>query len=131
MSQENVEIVRATFDAWNAGRMDVVREFYDPDIVVRTGENWLEPGPFVGREAVMRQFNQLRETFESDSLELVSDFVDIGDRVAVRWEWRPSGRGPQISPAWTTVYTVRNGKILDIHYFEDHAEALGAIGLKE
>ena len=29
----------------------------------------------------------------------------------------------------TTIQTVRNGKILDIVYFWDHAEALEAVGL--
>ena len=35
MSQENVEIVRAAFEAWNAGDMDALRELYDPDVIVR------------------------------------------------------------------------------------------------
>jgi triphosphoribosyl-dephospho-CoA synthetase len=34
MSQENVEIVRAAFEAWNAGNMDAVRELHDPDVIV-------------------------------------------------------------------------------------------------
>ena len=54
MSQENVEVVRAAFEAWNAGDMDAFREMYDPDAIVRMLEDWPEPGPFVGREAVMR-----------------------------------------------------------------------------
>ena len=45
MSQENVEIVRALFEAYNAADMDAVREFYDPDVIVRTVEDWPEPGP--------------------------------------------------------------------------------------
>ena len=42
--------------------MDALRELYDPDVIVRMPEDWPEPGPFVGREAVMRQLEQLRET---------------------------------------------------------------------
>ena len=52
MSQENVKVVRAVFEAWNAGDMDAVRELYDPDVIVRYPEGVPEPGPFVGREAV-------------------------------------------------------------------------------
>ena len=54
MSQENVEIVRATFEAWNAGDMDAFRELQDPDVIARAPEGWPEPGPFVGRERLMR-----------------------------------------------------------------------------
>ena len=38
-----------------------------PTSIVRTPEDWPEPGPFVGREAVMRQFEQLRETWDADA----------------------------------------------------------------
>jgi ketosteroid isomerase-like protein len=61
MSQENVEIVRATFEAWNAGDMDALREPCDPDVLTRTPEGCPEPGPFVGRDATMRWFEQLRD----------------------------------------------------------------------
>ena len=54
MSQENVEIVRAFFETWNAGDMDAFRELYDPDVIVRTAEGWPESGPYVGRESYMR-----------------------------------------------------------------------------
>ena len=67
MSQENVEIVKATFDAWNAGDMEAVRELYDSDVYMRPPQGWPEPGPFVGREAVIRQFEQNRETFDADT----------------------------------------------------------------
>ena len=81
MSQENVEVARAFFQAWNAGNMDALRELLDPDAIARPPEGWPEPGPFVGREAVMRQFEQLRETWDTDTFELISDFIDVGDRV--------------------------------------------------
>ena len=32
----------------------------------------------------MREFEQLRETWDYDTQELVSDFIDVGDRVVVR-----------------------------------------------
>jgi ketosteroid isomerase-like protein len=35
MSQENVRIARAAFEAWNAGDMDAFQELYDPDVIVR------------------------------------------------------------------------------------------------
>jgi ketosteroid isomerase-like protein len=68
MSQENVEVVRALFEAWNAAGMDALRELYDPDVIVRSAEGWPEPGPFVGREAVMRWYEQLRETWDAEPL---------------------------------------------------------------
>jgi ketosteroid isomerase-like protein len=83
MSQENVEIVRAVFEAWNARDMDAIRELYDSDaIIARALEGWPEPGPIVGREAIMQVFEQLRETWDRDTLERVS-LSNAGDRVVV------------------------------------------------
>jgi uncharacterized protein len=124
MSQENVEVVRAGFEAWNAGDMDALREVYDPDVIWRAPPDWPEPGPYVGREAVMRQFEQLRETWDADAFELISDFIDVGDRVAVRIIWRSTGRGPEFDIEMTTVQTVRKGKVFRVEQFWDHAEAL-------
>src|SRR5207237_8257120 len=80
-----------------AGDMDALRELYDPDVIMRAIEGWPEPGPYIGREAVMRWLAQLRETWDADTLELTSDFIAAGDRVAVRQIWHGAGRGPGIA----------------------------------
>jgi ketosteroid isomerase-like protein len=124
-----VEIVRAGFEAWNAGDMDALRESFDPGIIWRPPEGWPEPGPFAGREAVMHQLEQLRETWDADALELISDFIHAADRVAVRLIWRGVGHGPESNMEMTGVYTVRKGRIFGIELFWGHAEALETMGL--
>ena len=131
MSQENVEVVRAANEAWNAGDMDALRELYDPEIVVRAPEGWPEPGPLVGTEAVIRQWERQREAWDAQTLESISDFRHAGDRVAVRHVWHGTGHGPAAAVEVTALNTVRRGKILAIEFFWDHAEALEALGLSE
>jgi ketosteroid isomerase-like protein len=131
MSQENVEIVRAAYEAWNARDMEAFRELHDPDtIVVRGLEGWPEPGPFVGRDTVMRLFEELRRTWDEDTLEQIS-LIDAGDRVVSRHSWHGIGRGPDLNMDQTVVFTLRNGRIFLYEYFWDHAEALEALGLSE
>ena len=131
MSQETVEHMKAAFDAWNAGDMDALREIHDPDAILRMPEGWPEPGPFLGREAVMRQFEQLRETFDDDAFELISDFIEVGDRVAVRFIWRGAGHGPEANLDSAQVATVRKGRIFYQEFFWHYAEALETLGLSE
>jgi ketosteroid isomerase-like protein len=131
MSQENVQIVRKLIEAWNAGDMDAFRELYDPEIIMRPPERWPEPGPFLGREAVMREWHQTRETWDGDTVEPISDFIDAGDRVVVRQVWRGIGQGPESNIETTQVTTVRKGRIILQEFFWDHAEALEAAGLRE
>ena len=79
----------------------------------------------------MRQLEQLRETWDADALELISDFIHAADRVAVRLIWRGVGHGPESNMEMTGVYTVRKGRIFGIELFWDHAEALETLGLSE
>jgi ketosteroid isomerase-like protein len=131
MSQESVEVVRAVFEAWNAGDMDAFRELFHRDVVMRISEGWPEPGPFLGREAVMRQLEQMPETWDADALEPISDFIDAADRVVVRFIWRSAGHGPEVNLAATGVFTVREGRIPWPGVHLDHAEALEAVRLRE
>ena len=79
----------------------------------------------------MRQWHQMREVFEVDTLETISDFADVGDRVAVRVIWHAAGRGPVANLEMTDVFTLRKGKIFGIDVCWNHAEALEALGLSE
>jgi ketosteroid isomerase-like protein len=132
MSQKNVEVVRSGFEAVNAGDWEAVRETLDPDVVIgRELEGWPEPGPVVGRDAVMSQWERVREPFgDAVTLEPVS-IIDAGDRVVARQIAHGVGRGPAVHLEFTTVTTFRNGRSILIDYFWDYAEALEAVGLSE
>jgi ketosteroid isomerase-like protein len=84
----------------------------------------------VGREAVIRQWEQFRETWDADSLEPIS-FIDAGDRVVVRQIWRGLGHGPDLNMEVTTVTTLRKGKTILLEFFWNHAEALETLGLSD
>ena len=93
MSQENVEIVRASYEAWNAGDMDAYRELYDPDAVVAP------PGGLAGAGAVLRSGGghalvcALRETWDADTAETISDFIDAARPSRREVDWHGAGQG--------------------------------------
>ena len=44
----------------------------------------------------MREYEQLRQTWDGrDTSEPIGDFIDVGDRVAMRFIWRGAGQGPE------------------------------------
>jgi ketosteroid isomerase-like protein len=87
MSEENVEVVRRSFDAWNEGDVDAVRRCYTPDVSIETGIT--EFGrTFEGDDPIGRWAAEIRETwavvhfeleriFESDDV-VVSFYRAIG-----------------------------------------------------
>jgi ketosteroid isomerase-like protein len=132
MSRQNLEIVKGVFAAWNAGDMAAYREVLDPEVILRSLQNWPEQGPWVGPDAAMRQFEHVRDTWDSDTVDPITEFVDIADQVVVRWAWHTTGgHGPDTGLELTSIYTVRRGKVVMIEFFWDHAEALEAVGLSE
>ncbi|MGH2926112.1 MAG: nuclear transport factor 2 family protein [Solirubrobacterales bacterium] len=85
----------------------------------------------MGRDAVMTYFKQLRETWDADTFEPIGEFIDVGDRVAVRVIWRGVGQGPEMRTEFTIVYTLREGRTFYQEHFWDHAEALKSLGIAE
>ena len=129
MSQENVEIVRRGIEAWNRGDMDAFRELHDPDAVLRPVSDWPEQGPFVGRTTLMRFAEQLRDTWDADTMEAIS-ITEVGDRVVFRYVWHGAGHGPDANLEMTDLLTLRKGRIWEHELFWDQAEALEAAGLR-
>ena len=109
MSQENVEIVKGRVER---GTRETWMPFAsaDPDVILRPTEGWPEPGPYWGGEAVMR-FRAVRDTWDADALEPISDFIDGADRVVVRFGLaRPQARGPESNIELTCAYAVARAK---------------------
>jgi ketosteroid isomerase-like protein len=78
----------------------------------------------------MRWYAQLREAFDIDALEQIS-YTDAADRVLLQFIWHGMGRGPEANLESTGVFTVRDGRVVLVEFFWDHAEALEAAGLSE
>jgi len=131
MSQENVEVVRAGMDAWNARDMDAMRVSYAEDVVTWPPTGWPEAGPFVGRDIVIGQWERMRDSWNDDEIEMLADYIDAADRVAVRMVWREKGHSPGAEAEATGIFTIRDGKIRVAEFFWDHAEALETLGLSE
>jgi ketosteroid isomerase-like protein len=132
VSQENVEIVMAWQAAWNRTDWDAIEQCFAADCEVYAPEGFLESGPFKGWLSVRREFERLKESWESERVE-VDELRDLGERVLARWRWVTVGKrsGVASEVEVTTVSSLREGKIIRVDYFLDRTEALEAVGLRE
>src|SRR5437867_4214644 len=81
MSQENMEIVRAAFEAWNRGDLERVQKYLSPEWEWHPAR--LFPGTdavYRGKEGYTRFWKTFREPWESIHVE-VERIEDLGDRV--------------------------------------------------
>ena len=51
--------------------------------------------------------------------------------VTIRFRGRGRSSGAEVETSFHEVYTLRDGKVLRIHEYEDRADALAAVGLTE
>jgi ketosteroid isomerase-like protein len=135
MSEQNVEIVRAAWEAWERRDMEALFGFYDPEIVWdHTGYPASELAAlYHGHDGVRRFFREWITPFESYYAH-AEEIIDAGDAVLVRC--RQGGRGKQSAvevemPPYWQAYRLRDGRIARIEVYADHAEALKAVGLEE
>jgi ketosteroid isomerase-like protein len=133
MSQENVEVVRRTLELWNQDDWEALAACYDPQVVTIAPRGWPEASDRRGWEETREQFERLKDSWSMERTE-VDEIRDLGeDRVLARFRWLVSGRtsGIPAETPFTSLSTLREGKIIRIEFFLDHAEALEAAGLSE
>ena len=126
MSQENVELVRRIYDAWD--REESARDFISSDVEYVNPSYAVEPGIRRGRAS----FRVVRETYEDFSL-AIERYVDAGgDDVVVLARYTASGRGSgvQLEGEHGYVWTIRDGLAVRFRWFQSHREAFEAAGLE-
>jgi hypothetical protein len=79
MSQENVELMRAWFDDWNAtGDLDL--SGFDPGLIYHPRADEPDPSPHVGRDAYAQLMRGFIESFAEVKVDLL-EVRDAGDYV--------------------------------------------------
>jgi ketosteroid isomerase-like protein len=136
MSQENVEIVRRMFDAFNEGALNPedVLEYFTDDIDYRAVEGAPDDhGPVRGKEALRAYAQDWLDTFDNLRPEPV-DLIDAGDDkviAVIRISGRAKLSGVETDLTYAALYTFRAGKIARGREYWTRAEALEAAGLSE
>jgi ketosteroid isomerase-like protein len=142
MSQENVELLRASIEAFRAGTSESDREamltknaeLSDPDIELdASGAPVFDlSGVYRGTDAVNQFWREWLAAWET--LRFEYELVDAGERVLMLFDLRMRGRSTGIEMpfgkvAW--VYTFRDGLIVHQKLYLSQSEALEAVGLSK
>jgi ketosteroid isomerase-like protein len=132
MSRENVETLRAAYDAFNRGDADAAARLADPDFELRTAARAVNPGTYRGAETARRFFEDLFDPFDEVVIE-PEEFFERGDQVAVflRVRMRPKASSAFVENRIGHLWTLREGKLARLAIFPRREEALEAAGLSE
>jgi ketosteroid isomerase-like protein len=132
MSQENVEIVRAAFEAWSRGEVDQALSAMDDTIEWEMAEDEPDARTLRGVAEVRTMLQGWIESFEDFSA-TPQEFIDDGDHVVVPIVFvaRPRGGDSPVTIEETQVFTVEAGTIGRVREYRTKTQALEAVGLSE
>jgi ketosteroid isomerase-like protein len=130
MSQENVEVVRRSLEAFERGGLDMSLDYFDPEVEWTTTDAYLEAATYRGHQGVRHYFETLSGEFGAVRLE-AEEMIDAGEQVVapVRMSGRGKTSGASVHLRLTLVCSVCDGKIVRIRNHLEKADALESAGL--
>jgi ketosteroid isomerase-like protein len=129
MSQENVEIVRRAFDAFNARDVDELVSLSAEDCEWLPFRAQLEGTVYRGHEGVRQFLSDMDEDWETFRIEPL-EFHDRRERVVVIGRVNAVGRGSglQVDSIAGFVHELEQGRIRSVTSHSDAETALEAVG---
>jgi ketosteroid isomerase-like protein len=131
MSEENVELVRAVFEAHDRRDWDAVYSLYAPDIVWDDVDGlWGDWGVARGTEGVKAAWRRWLGVLERPTF-TAEELIDAGDRVLIRLRMSGRGRGsgaPVGQVIWM-VWKLRAGAVAHVAVYRERGDAAAAAGL--
>jgi ketosteroid isomerase-like protein len=131
VSQENVELLLASLEAYNAGILDRAMVFCAGDIEAVAALP--DTPPLQGLQDYRSFLEEVSSPWAGARWKTI-DIRSLGaDRVMCRGEWGGEGAvsGIEALAVTTIIATFRDGLMVRIEFYLDHAEALKAVGMEE
>lgn len=127
MSAQDVETLRAGYDAFARQDIPTVLDMFQPDIDWRTPDSTPVGGHYRGRDEVTGFFGKLAERFTHLSVE-PTEFIDAGDTIVVVTRNRGAGPAGSFDMETIHLWRMRDGKAASFREYLDTARILQALG---
>jgi ketosteroid isomerase-like protein len=130
MSQADIEMLRAGYEAFSREGWDAVLGQAPPDFELKTADRATSPGVYRGPDAVRQFVEDFFAPFEETSAE-PEEFFERGERIAVfvRIRSRPKGSTAIVENRVGHVWTIRDGQAVGFEIYPEREKALEAIGV--
>ena len=129
--------VRLASEAYNRRDLDAVVISWHPECEYIPGREWIEAGLvepcYRGLEGYREYVAATSEVWGEENYLMPLELIDLGARFVVlaNVPMRAQASGVSLTEAFAYVATVKDGSLVRIQEFYDHAEALKAVGLEE
>ena len=130
MSRENVDLALLMCELFNRRDLDRFLALMHDEVEIESRLVAME-GAYHGHEGVREFFRVFMDPWERISL-VAEEFIESGDLVVALGHFHAKGRnsGLEIDGPFGQVLTMRQGRVVRLRGFPDHAQALEAVGLR-
>jgi ketosteroid isomerase-like protein len=133
MSEENIEIVRRLYEAFNNGGIDAAEPYYASDIEMFDAPEFPDASRRTGATQVREMLSNYMETGWDGRFD-VQEYIDVEPEVIVVWRMHARAPASGITLAPTTFFHVcqlEDGKLKRLWQFLSREQALEAVGLSK
>jgi ketosteroid isomerase-like protein len=138
MSREDVEIVRRVYDAAARRDRETIFSLYDPSVELDATRLDLPHdsgdagGVYHGHDGLRRFFREWHEAWKDLEYDY-EELIDAGQHVISVVMRRARGRvsGAAVERPFALVWTLREGKVVRVAWFNTRDEAVAAVRLEE
>src|SRR5215210_493967 len=115
------------YEAWDAMDLDTVFSLLDPEVAWINPDYAVEPGTRRGHDGFATAMGNLAASFDEYS-HLLGEVVENGERILWHTIFRARGRdsGAQVDIPEQHLWTLRDGRIVQLRWFHDTDEAAQA-----
>ena len=126
----NVEVIRELTRLWNEGDDEGVLALYAEDAVQQTGPHWPEQATLRGHAEIRAGMEEWKESWETTRLEVESLEERAPDMVVAvgAWHIRARTSGIEGEMPLFILFTLRDGRVTRLEWFEDRDSAVAAAG---
>jgi hypothetical protein len=132
MSQENVEIALETFRLVEAGKFGDLAQLMDPEVTMDGLDDWPEPGPFIGSDAVVGELERVRADWVEQRFEDIRVVANDSEWVVTEYRWHVRGAsGLEADFDFVVALRFIHSRMVELHFSWKREEALEAAGLSD
>jgi ketosteroid isomerase-like protein len=132
MNKQIIEGIRRAYDAISRGDIQGAVAAVDlaPDILWSEPDDFFAGGTYRGAQGVAEYLTRSYEASEKVQ-SLPEEIVEVGDKIVVLVHFQawPKGGGQMREGRIADVYTVHDGKVVQMQAYRDPEEARKAVGL--
>jgi hypothetical protein len=127
MSQDNVEVIRAGYEAFNRGDMDAILATLDPALEWWPATDEPITEPYRGHDGYLALVADIKE-YVPDLQAQIEEVFAVDDQVVTCLRFFGTGRdsGVPVEVHETNVARFRDGRIVEVREYRERADALEA-----